>query len=81
VVAAGTVWFALAGTLGCEAIKLTRASASPARAGQAWSFRSRPDLKPPVLEVTTQARDTAPATSFAPPRTALGKRVRARTAA
>ena len=66
--AAGTVWFALAGTLGCEAIKLTRATASPARAGQAWSFRSRPDLKPPVLEVTTQAHDTAPGYVFCAPK-------------
>src|SRR5215218_2454736 len=66
--AAGTVWFALAGTLGCEAIELTRASASPARAGQAWSFRSRPDLKPPVLEVTTQAHDTAAGYVFCAPK-------------
>ena len=66
--AAGTVWFSLAGTLGCEAIKLTRATASPARAGQAWSFRSRPDLKPPVLEVTTQAHDTAPGYVFCAPK-------------
>jgi hypothetical protein len=66
--AAGTVWFALAGTLGCEAIKLTRATASPARAGQAWSFRSRPDLKPPVVEVTTQAHDTAPGFVFCAPK-------------
>src|SRR5215213_10295629 len=66
--AAGTVWFALAGTLGCEAIELSRATASPARAGQAWSFRSRPDLKPPVLEVTTQAHDTAPGYVFCAPK-------------
>ena len=73
VAAAGTAWFALAGTLGCEATKLTRASASPARAGQAWSFRSRPDLKPPVLEVTTQARDTAPGYVFCAPKNGPGE--------
>jgi Arylsulfotransferase (ASST) len=66
--AAGTAWVALAGTLGCKAIKPTRASTTPARAGQAWSFRSRPDLKPPVLEVTTQAHDTAPGHVFCAPK-------------
>src|SRR5215211_1874216 len=71
--AAGTVWFALAGTLGCEAIKLTRATASTARAGQAWSFRSRPELKPPVVEVTTYAHGTAPGYIFCAPKNGPGE--------
>jgi hypothetical protein len=32
-----------------------------------WAFRSRPDLKPPVVEVTTQAHDTAPGYIFVAP--------------
>jgi hypothetical protein len=73
VAATGTAWVALAGTLGCEAIKPTRATTSPARVGQAWSFRSRPDLKPPVLEVTTQAHDTAPGYVFCAPKNGPGE--------
>jgi hypothetical protein len=49
--AAGAVWVALGGTVGCESNKLLRVTASHARAGQAWTFRSRPDLSPPVIEV------------------------------
>jgi hypothetical protein len=71
--AAGTAWVALVGTLGCEAIKLTRAATSPAHAGRAWYFRSRPDLKPPVVEVTTQARDTAPGYVFCAPKNGPGE--------
>jgi Arylsulfotransferase (ASST) len=66
--AAGTAWVTLACTLGCKAIKPTHASTTPARAGHAWSFRSRPDLKPSVLEVTTQAHDTAPGYVFCAPK-------------
>jgi hypothetical protein len=44
--AAGAVWVALGGTVGCESNKLLRVTASHARAGQAWTFRSRPDLSP-----------------------------------
>ena len=65
---AGTVWVALAGTLGCEATKISRATASSAGAGHKWSFRSRPDLSPPVVEVTTQAHDTAPGYIFVGPK-------------
>jgi hypothetical protein len=52
-------WVALGGTLGCDPIPRARATAASSPAGQAWNFRSRPDLHPPVIEVTTQARDTA----------------------
>ncbi len=61
--AAGTAWVALGGalasTLGCESTERTRAAASPDRAGHAWSFRSRPDLSPPLVDVEMQAHDTA----------------------
>jgi Arylsulfotransferase (ASST) len=35
----------------------------------AWSFRSRPDLSPPVAEVATRAHDTAPGYVFVAPQT------------
>jgi hypothetical protein len=35
-------------------------SVSPAPSNGLWSFRSRPDLSPPVVEVTKQTPDTAP---------------------
>src|SRR5919107_206724 len=35
----------------------------------AWSFRSRPDLSPPVAEVATRAHDTAPGYVFVAPET------------
>ena len=39
-------------------------SASPAHQEDVWAFRSRPDLSPPAVEVTTQAHDTAPGYIF-----------------
>ena len=59
-VAGGGALLALAGLAGCEPDPPVRASASPARPGRTWAFRSRPDLKPPPIEVTTPARGTAP---------------------
>jgi outer membrane protein assembly factor BamB len=61
-------WVALGGTLGCEPDPRARAKAASAPAGQAWTFRSRPDLHPPVIEVTTQARDTASGHIFIAPK-------------
>jgi Arylsulfotransferase (ASST) len=42
-------------------------SVSSAPSKGAWSFRSRPDLSPPVVEVTKQASDTAPGYVFVAP--------------
>ena len=42
-------------------------SASPAHQEDVWAFRSRPDLSPPAVEVTTQAHDTAPGYIFVAP--------------
>jgi len=55
--AAGTVaaWIALAGAVGCGKDGRVRAEAAPTRVGQAWAFRTRPDLRPPVIEVTKPA--------------------------
>src|SRR5215204_3596775 len=39
----------------------------PALQHGVWNFRSRPDLSPPAVEVTTQAHDTAPGYIFVSP--------------
>ena len=39
----------------------------PAPQHGVWNFRSRPDLSPPAVEVTTQAHDTAPGYIFVSP--------------
>jgi Arylsulfotransferase (ASST) len=66
--AAGAVWVALGSLLGCESNKLLGVAAPRGRAGQAWSFRSRPDLRPPVVAVTVKARHTAPGHIFVAPK-------------
>src|SRR5215210_3296669 len=58
----------LTGALGCERSPRARAIASPARAEQPWTFRSRPEFRPPVVEVRTQARGTAPGYVFVSPK-------------
>jgi hypothetical protein len=64
----GAAWVALGGTLGCEPAPRARAKAASAPAGQAWNFRSRPDLHPPVIEVTMRGRGTAPGYIFIAPK-------------
>lgn len=66
--AGGAAWVALGGTLGCDPAPRVRATAASAPAGRANSFRTRPDLHPPVIEVTMQARDTAPGYIFVAPK-------------
>ena len=46
--------------------------ASPANLARPWDFRSRPDLSPPAVEVTTQAHDTAPGHVFVAPQAGDG---------
>jgi hypothetical protein len=41
----------------------------PAPLRDAWAFRSRPDLSPPAVEVTTRAHSTAPGYIFVAPET------------
>jgi hypothetical protein len=67
-VAAGGAWITLSGTLGCERSPRARAIASPARGEQPWTFRSRPEFRPPVVEVRRQARATAPGYVFVSPK-------------
>lgn len=83
---AGAAWIALAGTPGCGPTdhranraparprKTPSTTASPARpASSAWGFRSRPDLHPPTVDVTTQAHDTAPGYIFITPKKGPGQ--------
>jgi hypothetical protein len=69
----GAAWVALGGNLGCDPVPRARAAAASAPTGQAWNFRSRPDLHPPVIEVIKQARDTAPGYIFIAPKNGPGE--------
>src|SRR5215211_3643757 len=63
---AGAAYLALANTLGCESPDHTKMKVSPltgvsyAPPEGLWAFRSRPELSPPVVEVTKEANHTAP---------------------
>ena len=77
-VSAGATYLALTTTAGCELLELTPKvrslhdpkvwplpSVSPAPPKGVWAFRSRPDLCPAAVRVTTQAHDdTAPGYIF-----------------
>ncbi len=62
--AGGAALVALGGTLGCDPAARIRSTAASAQAGQVWSFRSRPDLHAPVIEVNTSLPGTAPGHIF-----------------
>ena len=55
---------ALTGTLGCETLRRAPAIASSDWSGKAPTFRSRPDLRPPFVEVTKRAGGVAPGYLF-----------------
>ena len=61
--ASGGALLALGALAGCEPDRPVRAVAAPA-AGPTQVFRSRTDLRPPPVEVTTPARGTAPGYLF-----------------
>jgi Arylsulfotransferase (ASST) len=63
--AGGGALLALGALAGCEPDPRIRATDSPARVGRAWSFRSRPDLRPPPVEVIRRSRGTAEGYLFA----------------
>lgn len=66
---AGAWWVVLLGTLGCEPKQPKSAASSSTRAKHAvWTFRSRPELVPPAIDVTTPAHDTAPGYIFVAPK-------------
>jgi hypothetical protein len=70
---AGATYLALTNTVGCKLLERTPkvkplpnvTSTHPKRV---WTFRSRPDLRPPVVDVTTRAHDTAPGYIFIAPK-------------
>src|SRR5215211_3564714 len=71
-VGAGVTYFALANAVGCESSEhtpkvspLTGVSYAPPDG--LWTFRSRPDLSPPVVQVAKKARDTARGYVFVAP--------------
>jgi hypothetical protein len=66
--AGGAAWLALGGILGCEPSARARASASPVPRERAWAFRTRPDLRPPGIRVTTSAGGVAPGYVFCAPK-------------
>jgi hypothetical protein len=66
--AGGAALAALGGTLGCDQAPSARATAASSPVGQTWSFRSRPDLRPPVITVTKPTGDTAPGLVFVAPK-------------
>jgi hypothetical protein len=66
--AGGAALAALGGTLGCDPDPSARATAASSPVGQTWSFRSRPDLRPPVITVTHPPEDAAPGLVFVAPK-------------
>jgi len=79
VVGAGSAWVALSNTPGCRPTERTQRktsskTASPARPAYVRTFRSRPDLSPPAVKVTTQAHDDiAPGYIFVAPKEGDGQ--------
>jgi hypothetical protein len=60
---------AFAGVAGCQLTGGSQANASPTpRPREAWTFRSRPDLHPPVVHVLKNGRGTAPGYVFLAPK-------------
>jgi len=67
--AVGVAGLALTGVAGCRQTKPGRASASSLRRpAEAWIFRSRPDLRPPVVRVLESRRGTSPGYIFLAPK-------------
>jgi hypothetical protein len=71
---AGTAGIALTGTLGCEPTSRTLASTAPGGPQQARAFRTRPDLRPPVIKVNTSSPAATPGCVFVSPKKEPGGR-------
>jgi hypothetical protein len=82
-VSAGAAWIVVTNALGCEPVERasektpatpgsSEAGSIPSRPKDVLAFRSRPDLSPPGVGVSTPARDTAPGYVFAAPKTGPG---------
>ncbi len=81
-VGAGTAWIVLLNTLGCEPAEQEDRQARPsqqtrhsppAQPKRVQTFRSRPDLSPSTIDVSTQAQDTAPGYIFIAPKRGVGQ--------
>jgi hypothetical protein len=85
-VGAGSAWIALLNTLGCKPAKRTltkqtertpaassSTNTSPAQPKYVHAFRSRPELRPPAIDVTKQAHGTAPGYIFVAPKRGIGQ--------
>ena len=75
---ASVTYLTLTSTVGCDLLERTpkvrpAPKTSPAPAGGVWSFRSRPDLGPPGVAVTTRTRGRAPGYIFIAPKLGLGQ--------
>jgi len=65
---------AVAGCNGTSAKEPSKAAAQPGPPpGPAQHFRSRPDLRPPVVKVRVAAHDTAPGYIFLAPKMAVAQ--------
>jgi Arylsulfotransferase (ASST) len=71
--AGGAAWVVLGGAVGCDTASRARATAATSPAGHAWSFRSRPDLHPPVIQITKRTPDIAPGYIFIAPKNGPGE--------
>jgi len=71
---AGSAWVALSGSLGCGPTDRSRAAAATNGLGEARAFRSRPDLRPPAIEVNTNVSGTAPGHIFIFPKKGPGEK-------
>jgi Arylsulfotransferase (ASST) len=85
-IGAGSAWIVLLNTLGCESAEQgdqrsghsrqshrSLPAHSTAQPKYVQAFRTRPELDPPTVEVTTQAHDTAPGYIFVAPKRGPGQ--------
>ena len=71
---AGAAGIALTGTLGCEPTSRTMASTTPGVAREARVFRTRPDLRPPVIKVNASSPSATTGCVFVSPKKEPGGR-------
>ncbi len=72
-VSAGATYLALTSAVGCELLERTPKVRSLSKgssngSGNSMTFRSRPDLRPPTIDVAPRAHDTAPGYIFVGPK-------------
>src|SRR5215210_1252387 len=72
-ITAGSALVALSGSLGCGPTARTRMAAASQGQGKARTFRSRPDFRPPDIEVSADLPGTAPGYIFVSPKKGPGE--------